>query len=517
MIKSITIENFKGIGDEVTIDLKPITLLFGANSAGKSTIVHALHYAREILERGNLDPDKTIGGGPHVDLGGFLGLVHGKDKGKDRTVRLRIEFDVEETSLPSTDVDYSSFEPIIGFEIESLIDGFKSIAIEIAVFFNPWEEAPVVSEASVVLDDQLFCELKSDSGGNGAAITQLETDHPSLLQSRQDITTDIVPTCLGDLLENCGNFLDGTIMLSGDMDDVVRGNDLQAKLYPFEVEEEEARQISLSKKVMAAISEVVSGAFTLARKELNEFRYLGPLRDTPNRNYDPPKTKVPDRWASGLAAWDALKLQSDEFVDDVSSWLGDSERLDSGCQLDRRSYYVVDKTSDIALKVQRSSFADDTEPIQPSEIAEIETLTRLKLVSTGSDNVEFDPQDVGTGISQVIPVIVASLLGKEQLVAIEQPELHVHPRIQAELGDLFIDAWQKKQNQFVLETHSEHLVLRLQRRVREHLISQDDIGVYYVSQADDGQTRVSQLRLDEEGDFIDNWPGGFFPERLKEI
>ena len=131
--------------------------------------------------------------------------------------------------------------------------------------------------------------------------------------------------------------------------------------------------------------------------------------------------------------------------------------------------------------------------------------------------MEFDPQDVGTGISQVIPVIVASLLDKEQLVAIEQPELHVHHRIQAELGDLFIDAWQKKQNQFVLETHSEHLVLRLQRRVREHLISQDDIGVYYVSQADDGQTRVSQLRLDEEGDFIDNWPGGFFPERLKEI
>ena len=244
---------------------------------------------------------------------------------------------------------------------------------------------------------------------------------------------------------------------------------------------------------------------------------MGPLRDTPNRNYDPPKTKVPDRWASGLAAWDALKLQSDEFVVDVSSWLGDSERLDSGCQLDRRSYYIVDKTSDIALKVQRSSFADDAEPIQPSEIAEIETLTRLKLVSTGSDNVEFDPQDVGTGISQVIPVIVASLLDKKQLVAIEQPELHVHPRIQAELGDLFIDAWQKKQNQFVLETHSEHLVLRLQRRVRENLISQDDIGVYYVSQAEDGQTRVSQLRLDEEGDFIDNWPGGFFPERLKEI
>lgn len=517
MIKSISIENFKGIGDEVTIDLKPITLLFGANSAGKSTIVHALHYAREILERGNLDPDKTIGGGPHVDLGGFLGLVHGKTEGKHRTVKLRIEFDADETSLPSSGVDYSPFEPIIGFEIESLVDRFGSIEIEMTVFFNPWEDAPVLSEASVILDGKLFCKMQSDSGGNGAAITKLETDHSSLLQSRQDITTDIVPTCLGDLLESCGSFLDGSIMLSGDMDDVVRGKDIQAELYSFEVAEEEARQISLSRKVMAAISEIVSGAFTLAKKELSEFRYLGPLRDTPSRNFEPPKTEMPSRWASGLAAWDALKLQSDEFVIDVSSWLGDPERLDSGCQLDRRSYYVVDKTSEIAQKVQRSTFADDAEPIQSHEIAEIETLTRLKLVSTGSDNVEFDPQDVGTGISQVIPVIVASLLDNEQLVAIEQPELHVHPRIQAELGDLFIDAWQRKQNQFILETHSEHLILRLQRRVREHRISQDDVGVYYVSQGEDGQTRVNQLRLDDEGDFIDNWPGGFFPERLKEI
>ena len=92
----------------------------------------------------------------------------------------------------------------------------------------------------------------------------------------------------------------------------------------------------------------------------------------------------------------------------------------------------------------------------------------------------------------------------------------MHPRIQAELGDLFIHAWQENQNQFILETHSEHLILRIQRRVREETISHKDVGVFYVSQTK-GQTKVSELRLDDEGDFVDDWPGGFFPERLKEI
>jgi predicted ATPase len=70
-ISAITIENFKGIKSPVKIELRPITLLFGPNSAGKSTIVQALHYAREIFARGNLNPDKTIAGGKSVNLGGL--------------------------------------------------------------------------------------------------------------------------------------------------------------------------------------------------------------------------------------------------------------------------------------------------------------------------------------------------------------------------------------------------------------------------------------------------------------
>jgi len=81
-ISSITIKNFKGIKDPIRVDFKPITLLFGPNSAGKSTIVQALHYALEIFERNNLDPDRTSIGGKAVDLGGFETLVYNHDVSK---------------------------------------------------------------------------------------------------------------------------------------------------------------------------------------------------------------------------------------------------------------------------------------------------------------------------------------------------------------------------------------------------------------------------------------------------
>jgi hypothetical protein len=89
MITKIAIENFKGIGDRVELELKPLTLLFGPNSAGKSSILHALHYAREVFQRRNLDADRTVAGGDLVKLGGFRNFVHGHDL--NREVKLSIE------------------------------------------------------------------------------------------------------------------------------------------------------------------------------------------------------------------------------------------------------------------------------------------------------------------------------------------------------------------------------------------------------------------------------------------
>src|SRR5271166_4956512 len=125
--------------------------------------------------------------------------------------------------------------------------------------------------------------------------------------------------------------------------------------------------------------------------------------------------------------------------------------------------------------------------------------------------------DVGFGISQILPLVVQSLAGTNQIITIEQPEVHIHPRLQADLGDLLIEATREpRRNQFIIETHSEHLALRLQRRVREKKLAPSDISVLFVSRGPDGAT-VQPMRLDDEGDFIDDFPGGFFPERLREL
>jgi hypothetical protein len=144
-------------------------------------------------------------------------------------------------------------------------------------------------------------------------------------------------------------------------------------------------------------------------------------------------------------------------------------------------------------------------------------------------------QDVGVGVSQVLPVIINAFGKQNEFIAIEQPEIHIHPALQAELGDLFIEsALGENKNTFLLETHSEHLILRLLRRIRETAegdmedwpedlrkacpdgIRPEDVAVLYVEPGEEG-ARVIELPITPDGDFSRPWPGGFFGERSKEL
>ena len=136
--------------------------------------------------------------------------------------------------------------------------------------------------------------------------------------------------------------------------------------------------------------------------------------------------------------------------------------------------------------------------------------------------------DVGVGVSQILPVVVATLdPGRPGLTAIEQPELHLHPRIQVELGDLFASQ-AAKGGIFLIETHSEHLLLRFMKRMRQTYdgslgngtprLQPEDIAVYFVEIEPDGeQTLIREMPLNERGDLVEAWPGGFFEEDLREI
>lgn len=124
--------------------------------------------------------------------------------------------------------------------------------------------------------------------------------------------------------------------------------------------------------------------------------------------------------------------------------------------------------------------------------------------------------DVGFGISQILPIIVQSYLSTSNIICIEQPEIHVHPRLQTELAQLFFErVYENKELQYIIETHSEHIILRFQKLIRERQLKPQDISVIYVMKKEEGII-CKKLEIDSKGDFIDPWPEGFFEEAFRE-
>ena len=180
----------------------------------------------------------------------------------------------------------------------------------------------------------------------------------------------------------------------------------------------------------------------------------------------------------------------------------------------------------------------EIEVVKPSgengNFADLFTVNVKDLVNGQSVNI----QHVGFGFSQLLPIVVQCVLAEDSTILIEQPELHLHPGMQAELGDMFIrsitsDKYpgqivenQRANNSILIETHSEHLILRILRRIRETandelpgtlpFIHPDDVAVLYVQPGENG-SEVIEIPITEDGEFAEPWPNGFFAERAKEL
>ena len=123
--------------------------------------------------------------------------------------------------------------------------------------------------------------------------------------------------------------------------------------------------------------------------------------------------------------------------------------------------------------------------------------------------------DVGFGVSQVLPVLVLCYYVEEGSTLIfEQPEIHLHPSVQSSLADLFIAVTKHRNIQIIVESHSEHLLGRLQRRIAEEAISRDDIALYFC-ESKDKESTLAPLDTDLFGN-IRNWPKDFFGDRFGE-
>ena len=132
------------------------------------------------------------------------------------------------------------------------------------------------------------------------------------------------------------------------------------------------------------------------------------------------------------------------------------------------------------------------------------------------DGPEVRLTDIGLGVFQILPTLALCYYVPEgSILILEQPEAHLHPKSQADLADIFIDVVKNRNIQIILETHSEHLLRRLQRRIAEEQIPATDTALY-CCQVNHGTSEIERLDMDEYGN-ITNWPQDFFGDVTGEL
>ena len=543
-ITSITIENFKCIGDAVTIPIRPITLLFGKNSSGKSTVLQALHYMYGVLKSTGADPYRTDMGGDYIDLGSFYSLVHRHES--DRKIRIRIEFDGRHLdplySDPLIHELYNNRDPLIC----KLYRALKSMWIEVVTGWDSEKACIGKLSSSLGLNGiEWYCETKerpeifpsiNTVGSNGTQwigfddIGYWNIKHPLIDNENRKMKQNILSAL------NTRNL----------------GKDIEPPLRDLR------RSCFMLKDKLVEIGKEGS----------SNIRYLGALRKLPPRNFDPQKTPDESLWATGIEAWNILDREP-IMIEIINKYMKDILKL--GYTINRKEYILSEMDSKIMKNMKEIDSIDRLKEQVVNPIEQAPRQIRLKLHNEEND-VDLDPLDVGLGISQVIPVLVgiedATRFSKKRIFAVENPELHLHPAAQVALGDVFIGGIHNDIDAgatFLIETHSEHLLLRLLRRVREtnarisekyeklvrerqqnsmapidedtmvelsiraenyaraenyeypyNDLEPDDLSIVYVRPTPEG-TKFTPISVTDDGDFYAPWPEGFFDERVKEL
>jgi predicted ATPase len=237
--------------------------------------------------------------------------------------------------------------------------------------------------------------------------------------------------------------------------------------------------------------------FQLSFEELfTHVYYLGPLREYPKRQYTWAGAQPADMGRAGEKVVDAI-LASRERKEKISRGQG-------------RSAFTLEQYVADWLRKLNLIHSFKVEAITPES-----NLYRVRVKKT-RDSAEVLITDVGFGVSQILPVLtICYYVPEGSTILLEQPEIHLHPTVQAGLADVFIDAIKRRKVQIILESHSEHLLRRLQTRISKEDISNDETALYFCD-IHDGKSKLMHLNVDLLGN-ITNWPEGFFGDEFGEM
>jgi predicted ATPase len=445
MLTSLRIQNFKSWRDTGSVRLAPLTVIFGANSAGKSSLGHLLLALKQTALSTDRKRALNLGDATTlIDLGTFADCLHGHDLART------LAFDVR-WKLPK---DLEVRDPVT---VGQRFIG-DSLALHVTLAADQRTKQPRTTALSYQLSNAGKATLDAEVSQIGSGKFELTSDRFHLVKT-------------------------------------------QGRQWPVEEPEKFYR---LSEASIARFQNAgFLTDFALATEAmLRSITYLGPLREHPQRIYQWSGDTPEDVGQNGQFAIAAI-LAAD----------GEGRKLNRGPRQSLKGFaeFIAGWMKDVGVI--------DSFTVKP--VAEGRKEYEV-LVKTHASAPEVKITDVGFGVSQVLPALVqAFYCPPDSTVWMEQPEIHLHPQVQAELADAFISAIQAREDgrsrntQLIIESHSEHFLNRLQRRVAEERVGPDDVAVYFARRVA-GATALEPLRLNKYGD-IENWPENFFGDEMEDL
>ena len=443
MLTELRLQNFKAWRDTGPLRLAPLTVIFGTNSSGKSSLGHLLRALKQTVLMTDRKRSLHLGDdNALIDLGTYGDCIHGHDLSRPLQFELKWK-----TSTP--------------LEVEDILDASRRYGGE-------------------------ELKLSAEIGATG-------TEQPETRQFTYQLFND------NQLVLTARNGRrDGKAFLECDPIRLVRA---QGRKWDVEAPEKFYR---FSDKTLSRYqnAEFLTDFVLETEQLLGNFYHLGPLRSPPQRVY---------AW-SGDTPLD-VGAQGQQTISAILAATQQGRSLNRG--LNQR-YQLFDAFIASWLKDLGIIHRFKVEQIAPGRKeyeAQIQIHKRAHWVKL---------TDVGFGVSQVLPALVQAFYSPPSAVMwMEQPEIHLHPRVQANLADAFISATKAREGgedrdvQMIVESHSEHLLNRLQRRVAEGEVRPEEVAIYFVSRHG-GAAHIEPLRLNEFGD-IENWPDNFFGDDMEDI
>lgn len=456
MFTAMKLQNFKSWANTGELRLAPITGFFGANSSGKSSLLHSFVLMKQTAQSNDISSALNLSGHHSIiDFGNLSQVCHG-----NLLSNLEMMFTWDVPPLDAALARLTSHNPPTTSDFN---EAYSSILLQDDVQFQ-------------FLMPALGGHAKSLRYQSGPGVIEYaETSGPTLPESHRYqlrmIADESSPP--DEYMEHSHSELPPPI-----------------KCYGFS---SEARTATNASSILRSLEHSFELQF------LQRLFYLGPLRQRAARTYLWQQSAPFDVGSDGslaiqalLAARDRGRINARQVPDDTSP----AEPI------------AVDEH--VAQWLRQLGLAEVFEIRKLGDNDRYEALIRATRAAR-----PISLTDVGFGVSQVLPVLVLlAYVPEGAVVLLEQPEMHLHPASQSRLADILLEAAKVRKLQILVESHSEHLLTRLQRRIAEGSASKDDMALYFCSH-DGRESTAIPLEVNDFGE-IGNWPPEFFGDALGE-